>query len=85
MTAELSSLVGVERFVHGTAEIEVEKSRFFNSLGIPGWYLNACVLKRKSVPGFQARLNDWLVPLLRLEKHVKLPWGMSLLAVGRKP
>lgn len=67
------------------AGFEVEKTQFFNSIGIPGWYLNACVLKRKAVPGFQSRLNDWLVPLLRLENYVTLPWGMSLLAVGKKP
>ena len=62
----------------------VEEARFINLIGIPGWYLNSCLLKRKDVPGFQARLNDFLVPLLRLEKQLTLPWGMSLLAVGRK-
>jgi SAM-dependent methyltransferase len=62
----------------------VEEAKFFNLIGIPGWYLNSCLLKRKAVPGFQVRLNDFLVPLLRLEKNLALPWGMSLLAVGRK-
>ena len=66
------------------AGFQVEKTRFFNVLGIPGWYLNSRVLKRQSVPRFQARVNDFLVPLLRFEKHCSLPWGMSLLAVGRK-
>jgi glycosyltransferase involved in cell wall biosynthesis len=62
----------------------VEKTRFFNTPGIPGWYLNSCLLKRRTVPGLQARLNDFLVPLLRFETNLPLPWGMSLLAVGRK-
>lgn len=62
----------------------VEKTRFFNTPGIPGWYLNSCLLKRRTVPGLQARLNDFLVPLLRFEANLPLPWGMSLLAVGRK-
>ena len=66
------------------AGFQVEKTQFFNSLGIPGWYLNSRLLKRHSVPHFQARINDLLVPLLRLEKHIGLPWGMSLLAVGKK-
>jgi SAM-dependent methyltransferase len=66
------------------AGFAVEKTQFLNVLGVPGWYLNSCLLKRKTVPGFQARLNDLLVPLLRLEKYFPLPWGMSLLAVGRK-
>ena len=62
----------------------VEKTRFFNLIGVPGWFLNSRVLKRKAVPGIQARINDLLVPLLRFEKHFSLPVGMSLLAVGRK-
>jgi glycosyltransferase involved in cell wall biosynthesis len=66
------------------AGFHIEETRFFNTLGIPGWYLNSCLLKRQAVPGFQARLNDLLVPLLRFESNLALPWGMSLLAVGRK-
>ena len=56
-----------------------------NLLGVAGWWLNARVLRRRSVPGLQARLNDRLVPLLRLERRLKPPIGMSLLAVGRVP
>lgn len=66
------------------AGFAVETTKFFNIAGVPGWYLNSCILKRKTVPGIQIRLNSLLVPLLRLEKHWSLPWGMSLLAVGRK-
>jgi hypothetical protein len=52
-------------------------------LGIPGWFLNARVLQRHSVPGVQARINDWLVPWLRVERRFGPPLGMSLLAVAR--
>jgi glycosyltransferase involved in cell wall biosynthesis len=65
------------------AGLTVEHVSYFNVLGVAGWYLNARLLRRRSVPGFQARLNDRLVPLLRLERHLHLPFGMSLLAVGR--
>jgi hypothetical protein len=54
-------------------------------IGVPGWWLNSVVLKRRAVPGIQAKINDRLVPLLRLEKLVGPPTGMSLLAVGRVP
>ncbi|HTD26018.1 MAG TPA: methyltransferase domain-containing protein, partial [Candidatus Elarobacter sp.] len=67
------------------AGLEVEHVSYFNLLGMVGWWLNARVLKRRSVPGLQARLNDRLVPLLRLERRLKPPIGMSLLAVGRAP
>jgi SAM-dependent methyltransferase len=61
----------------------VEHAHYFNTLGVPGWFLNARVLGRRSVPGFQARINDWLVPLLRLECRLHPPFGMSLLVVAR--
>jgi glycosyltransferase involved in cell wall biosynthesis len=60
-----------------------EHVRYFNLLGVPGWFLNARILHRQTVPGIQARINDRLVPLLRLERRLRLPLGMSLLAVGR--
>jgi glycosyltransferase involved in cell wall biosynthesis len=65
------------------AGLAVEHVSYFNLLGVAGWFLNARVLRRRSVPGVQARMNDRLVPLLRLERRLHLPLGMSLLAVGR--
>ena len=65
------------------AGLHVEHLSYFNMLGIPGWWLNAVVLRRRAVPGFQAKVNDWLVPWLRLERGFGPPVGMSLLVVGR--
>jgi len=65
------------------AGLTVEHVSYFNVLGVAGWFLNSRILRRRSVPGFQARVIDWLVPLLRLERRVHPPVGMSLLAVGR--
>ena len=65
------------------AGLDVEHVSYFNMLGIPGWFLNARVLQRHSVPGVQARINDWLVPWLRVERRFGPPLGMSLLAVAR--
>lgn len=45
------------------ARLRVETAQFFNLAGVPGWYLNSCLLKRKTVPGIQARVNSLLVPL----------------------
>jgi glycosyltransferase involved in cell wall biosynthesis len=67
------------------AGLAVEHVSYFNLLGVAGWYLNARVLRRRTVPGLQARLNDRLVPLLRFERRLGPPLGMSLLAVGRAP
>jgi SAM-dependent methyltransferase len=65
------------------AGLEVEHASYFNVLGVAGWYLNSRLLRRRTVPGLQARLNDRLSFLLRAERRLRPPLGMSLLAVGR--
>jgi glycosyltransferase involved in cell wall biosynthesis len=66
------------------AGFRVEEARYLNVIGVPGWFVNGRLLRRKTVPGLQARLNDLLVPVLRLERYFRPSFGMSLLAVGRK-
>ena len=62
----------------------VESIQWLNLLGIPGWFLNSKVLRRRSVPPLQVRLYDRLAPLLaQMESIFPLPIGMSLLAVAR--
>lgn len=64
---------------------EVEALQWMNLVGIPGWVLNGHVLKRRVLPPLQLRLYDRLAPTLAsLESKVKLPVGLSLLAVGRR-
>jgi glycosyltransferase involved in cell wall biosynthesis len=67
------------------AGFEIETSWFFNLFGVFGWYLNSRVLKRTTFPPVQLTLYDRLVPLFRLESRWRLPFGMSLIAIGRKP
>ncbi len=59
--------------------------KYFNRTGTLGWFLNSKVLRRKSLPSFQMRIYNLLVPLLKLEKFFPLPFGTSLLAVAEKP
>ena len=67
------------------AGFTVEKSWFFNVLGVFGWYLNSRVLRRTTFPPLQLALYDRLVPLFRLESKFRLPLGMSLIAIAQKP
>ena len=67
------------------AGFQVEKSWFFNLLGVPGWYLNSRILRRTTFPPVQLTLYDMLVPLFRLESRLQLPIGMSLIAIARRP
>ncbi|MBX3025572.1 glycosyltransferase [bacterium] len=62
----------------------VEHGRYFNLPGLIGWYVNSRLLRRRSVPGLQARIASALVPWLSLEQRFDPPLGMSLLMVGRK-
>ena len=66
------------------AGFQVEHVSSFNSIGALGWYVNARLLRRRTVPGFQARVNDLLVPMLRLEEHLHCSVGLSLLAIARR-
>jgi len=66
------------------AGLQVEHVSFFNRLGVVGWYVNSVLLRRTRVPGLQLRLQNLLVPLLRAEAALRLPFGLSLIAVGRK-
>ncbi|MCP3987405.1 MAG: glycosyltransferase [bacterium] len=67
------------------AGFDVEVTRHFNAIGAAGWWLNSVLLQRKKLPGLQARISNWLTPLLRVEDRLELPWGMSLVAIGRRP
>ena len=64
--------------------LEVESDIHVNATSIPGWLLNGRILKRRSVPGVQARIANRLVPLYRLERKLDLPFGLSVIAVARR-
>jgi glycosyltransferase involved in cell wall biosynthesis len=66
------------------AGFRVEHTAFLNRPGALGWYLNGVLLRRSGVPGIQVRLQNLLVPLLRLEHVAPLPFGLSLLVVARR-
>jgi SAM-dependent methyltransferase len=64
---------------------DVELIEWMNLVGIPGWFLNSVLLKRRVMPPLQLRLYDQVAPYLaRAEAKVKLPVGMSLFCVARK-
>lgn len=66
---------------HGFEPVE---ATYFNVPGVLAWYFNFVILRRRTVPGLQARLADWIVPWLGLEQRWQPRWGMALIAVGRK-
>ena len=67
------------------AGLLVEQLRWFNRVGVFGWWFNGRVRGVSRIPLDQLRTFDRLVPLLRLERFLPLPFGQSLIAVGRAP
>jgi SAM-dependent methyltransferase len=59
--------------------------KYFNRIGILGWFLNSKILRRKRLSSFQMRIYNLFVPLFKLETFFPLPCGTSLLAVAEKP
>lgn len=74
---------GLAEVISG-AGFELSSLEWMNLVGIPGWFLNNRVIRRREVPRNQLRLYDAVAPTLaRLEERVRLPIGMSLFAVAR--
>jgi len=67
--------------------LRVKKTRYVNSIGFFGWWINARVLKREVQSEGQIEIFDrFLVPVLSsLEQWAPPPFGQSLLAVLEKP
>ncbi|MFZ5469001.1 MAG: methyltransferase domain-containing protein [Myxococcota bacterium] len=80
------------RYTHDSLRTVLEENGFtvdhlewLNIAGIPGWFFNGRVLRRRAVPALQLRVYDQLAPLFaRVESNFRLPIGMSLFAVGVK-
>jgi SAM-dependent methyltransferase len=64
------------------AGLRVEALFWFNLVGTLGWWWNARVRRTPRIPADQLRVFDTLVPLLRLERHLPIPCGQSLVLVG---
>jgi glycosyltransferase involved in cell wall biosynthesis len=67
------------------AGFAVEDCRFVNRPGVFGWYVNGRILRRRILPKGQLKLFRLMLPLLRREESRPPSFGMSLLAIARKP
>lgn len=73
------------RAVMAAAGLQDIQTTWYNRLGTFGWWFNARVRKAPRIPVSQLRFFDSLVPLLRHERWLPLPFGQSLIAVGTAP
>ncbi|HQR33840.1 MAG TPA: class I SAM-dependent methyltransferase [Blastocatellia bacterium] len=66
------------------AGFAVQETKYFSLLAALPWLINGRLLKRDYLPTGQANLANKLVPLLRLEKLIGPPCGLSLIAIAQK-
>ena len=66
------------------AGFTVSQTKFFSMVAMLPWFINGRVLKRDYLPPNQADLANRLVPLLKLEKLIGPPCGISLIAIAEK-
>ena len=60
--------------------------RYLYSLAVPGWWLYGRVLKRTSVPDESVRMANLIAGVSRAaEALVRVPFGLTIVAAGRKP
>ena len=64
------------------AGFRVERAFYFNLVGTIGWWVNARLRQVPRIPVDQVRYFDTLIPMLRLEDRVPLPFGLSVIAIG---
>ena len=64
---------------------EIGNLQTVNPLGAAGWFVSARILKRTQIPDVPLRIYDGLVPLVRALDRIRLPVGLSLWAVARRP
>ncbi len=66
-------------------ELDVVYSRFFNPVGIIGWYLNGNILKKRQIPSDQMKHFDRLVPIFKIiDYFTRQLFGLSVIAVANK-
>lgn len=64
------------------AGLSVSALMWFNRVGVAGWWFNGRVRGTKRISVKQLKQFDALVPVLRLERFLPLPFGQSIIAVG---
>ena len=60
----------------------VERAFYFNVVGTIGWWINARLRRIPRIPVRQLGYFDALVPFLRVEDRLPLPFGQSVIAIG---
>ena len=67
------------------AGLKINKTQYFNFIGILGWWFSGRILRKKTIPGGQMKLYNTLVPIFKLVDKVMLnKVGLSVITFGTK-
>ena len=67
------------------AELQIVRSRYFNVVGLIGWWFSGSILRRKTIPEGQMKLYNSMVPFFKLiDRIMGYKMGLSVIAVGLK-
>jgi len=67
------------------ASFQIEKLYFFNIIGLMSWILRDKIQRSGGLRPYQVSLFDTIVPILkRVEARVRIPSGISLIAIAQK-
>lgn len=64
------------------AGLRVQRMFWWNRVGVLGWWFNGRVRRVRRIPVDQLKRFDTLVPVLKMERFLPLPFGQSLVAIG---
>jgi 2-polyprenyl-3-methyl-5-hydroxy-6-metoxy-1,4-benzoquinol methylase len=65
--------------------LEIIGSKYFNAVGIAGWYVSGKLQKNEAIPEGQMGLYNTLVPIIKIvDKVVFNEFGLSVISIGRK-
>jgi SAM-dependent methyltransferase len=68
------------------AGFQIVHSRYINFPGAVGWFINYTLMKKRLFAKGTFKMYNNLVPLFKLtESIVKFPFGMSVIAIAKKP
>ena len=67
------------------ASFQIEKLYFFNIVGLMSWIIRDKIERSGGLRPYQISLFDTIVPFLkRVESKVRMPLGISLIAIAQK-
>ena len=67
-----------------SAKLHVERCEYMNVLGLAGWLVNNKILRRDTPDPSQVGIFEKLVPLVRLEDRLRMPFGLGLVCHAQK-